>query len=85
MVLFLLIGALLGVFLLIVGSMVGGAMTVKYGPLKEVRCPSCTQKQLVRPGQHPDYNCNACGTPILRGGQFVASSEVQPGGVSTRS
>lgn len=38
------------------------------------RCPNCTQLQ-YHPRWSQDVSCRACGTPILRGGQFVRKED----------
>lgn len=40
---------------------------------RQVRCPSCTQRQWA-PRKPVDYNCNRCGAPILRSGEFVQAT-----------
>lgn len=58
---------LLLVGVVLVGIFVGSLQMMREQP---VRCPSCTQRQWA-PKKAADYNCNRCGTPILRGGEFV--------------
>lgn len=39
------------------------------------RCPNCTQLQ-YHPRWNQDVSCRACGTPIVRGGQFVRRDDI---------
>lgn len=75
MLVFLLICFLVGIGIAILAvPFIAIGKTVQYaaqgGLPKTVRCPACTAKQEA-PANRPDYDCRFCGTPILRGGQFV--------------
>lgn len=60
----------------IVLAIVGGIFLYMIGPKnRAVRCPNCTQLRSI-PESTKDYNCVACGNPVLKDGQFVSSQKL---------